>query len=305
MSVDEAQAKSLPSILVNETTGMVVSETHADNLWHPASLTKLMTVYLAFKAIRDGRLSLSTPVVMSSTSTSKPPSKLGLPVGHGLPLDDAIRITLTRSMNDVAAAIGETVAQGSEARFVTMMNSEARRLGMLSTTFTNASGLPDNDQVSTARDLAILAVALTRDFPQYDRYFSIPSLGYGSKVFRNTNSLVGKFPGITGMKTGYICASGFNLVNRAMIDGQRYITVVLGAASPKERERITVSLLGQVREVGSKRRLQSTPATTTSATDLRSFGCGKTFPGVTSTSRPSAQKAGPRYVYEALGSDID
>src|SRR5690606_20871690 len=136
-----------------------------------------------------------------------------------LTLSDALKITLTRSMNDIATAIGETVAGSDEPAFVRLMNQEAQRLGMHSTQFANASGLPDPVQVTTARDFAILATALSRDFPQFDGYFHIDAVTHGDKTFKNTNSLLKKFPDVTGMKTGYICSSGYNLVNRVVIDG--------------------------------------------------------------------------------------
>jgi D-alanyl-D-alanine carboxypeptidase len=297
-------AHAIPQILVDETTGNVIAETEADALWYPASLTKLMTAYLAFKAIAEGRLTDQTVVVMSDNAASKAPSKLGLPVGHGLTLSHALQITLTRSMNDVATAIGETVAGGTENEFVKLMNVEARRLGMFSTRFANASGLPDNSQVTTARDFALLAVAIGRDFPRFDSYFQIPSLSYGNKTFTNTNSLLKKYPGVSGMKTGFICSSGFNLVNRVTINNHRYISVVMGAGTVKERERLTVNMLGLIKDGSLGYPLRTAPATTKIPVNLKSFGCGKSYSIGKGTPKPS--KAAPvdqnsTYTYDFLG----
>jgi D-alanyl-D-alanine carboxypeptidase len=297
-------ARAIPQILVDETTGRVIAENEADALWHPASLTKMMTAYLAFKAISEGRLSSQSVVVMSTNAVSKAPSKLGLPVGHGLTLSDALKITLTRSMNDVATAIGEKVAAGDEPTFVRLMNQEAKRLGMLSTHFTNASGLPDPLQVTTARDFAILATALSRDFPQFDGYFQIESVSYGKKTFTNTNSLLKKFPGVTGMKTGYVCSSGYNLVNRVIINNHRYISVVMGAANGRERERLTVALLGLIPKSGEGYPLQSVLAKTKTAINLKKYACGKSYTVGKTTPKPAGYPVSVpavAYTYEYLG----
>lgn len=297
-------AYAVPQILVDETTGNVITETEADNLWYPASLTKLMTAYLAFKAIREGRLTTDSLVIMSENAASKAPSKLGLPVGHGLSLTQAIQITLTRSMNDVATAIGETVANGTETKFVKMMNQEAQRLGMSSTRFTNASGLPDALQVTTARDLAILAVRITRDFPEFDGYFHIKSIAYGNKTFTNTNSLLSKLPGVTGMKTGYTCSSGYNLVNRITIKGHQYISVVMGAGTVEERERMTINMLSLTTEGGVGYPLRSSQPQTKVPVDLKSFACGKSYTTGKGTAKPARAQLQPKakdYSYEFLG----
>ena len=298
-----ADAYAIPQILVDETTGRVIAETDADVLWHPASLTKLMTAYLAFKAIGEGHLTAQSVVIMSKNAASKAPSKLGLPVGYGLTLSDALKITLTRSMNDVATAIGETVADADEITFVRLMNLEAKRLGMQSTHFTNASGLPDPAQMTTARDFAILATAITRDFPQFDGFFYINSVTYGNRTFKNTNSLLNKLPGVTGMKTGYICSSGFNLVNRIVIGGHRYISVVMGAASVKERERLTTGLLGLIPNSGQGSPLRSAPASTDKPIDLKTFACGKSYTIGKTTPSPSKQVSvrADTYTYDHLG----
>lgn len=271
-------AYAVPQLLVDETSGEIVVSRDSDVLWHPASLTKLMTAHLAFEAIEQGRLSPDTPVVISHHAASMPPSKLGLPPGTSIPLDEALKVTLTRSMNDLATAIGETVAGGSEVDFVSLMNAEAKRLGMVSTRFTNASGLPDEAQVTTARDLALLAVAITRRHLSYEKYFSTQRLSYGSKVLKNTNTLLAKMPGTDGMKTGFVCSSGYNLINRITIRGHRYITVVMGAASVREREIMTGRMLSLVAAGPvSGPPLRPGAAFSTSVPDMSRYGCGKSY----------------------------
>lgn len=271
-------AMAVPQLLIDETNNEIILSRDADNMWHPASLTKLMTVHLAFNAIEEGKLSFQTPVIISENAASKPPSKLGLEVGKTIPLDQALKITITRSMNDIATAIGETVVHGSEQQFVVLMNAEARRLGMVNTNFTNANGLPDRKQVTTARDLALLAVEITRRHKQFDSFFSVETLTFGSRVLKNTNSLLAKLPGTDGMKTGFVCSSGFNLVNRIAIKGRRYITVVLGAASVREREMMTGRMLSLVAKGPSPGvPLHPSKAVETVAPDLSRYGCGKTY----------------------------
>jgi D-alanyl-D-alanine carboxypeptidase len=310
---------AVPQLLVDETTNEIILSRDADSMWHPASLTKLMTVHLAFTAIETGKLSLSTPVVISDNAASKPPSKLGLAVGQTIPLDEALKITLTRSMNDLATAIGETVAHGTEQQFVGLMNAEAKRLGMLSTHFTNASGLPDDDQVTTARDLALLAVEITRKHTQFDSYFSNDRLTYGSRVLKNTNTLLTKLPGTDGMKTGYVCSSGFNLINRITIKDHRYITVVMGAASVREREMMTGRMLSLV-ATGPYTGVSLRPgkAFETAVPDMSRYGCGKTYQAGKQAPKVSGdtdvfatalkqteerEKAPAPYVYGYMGSD--
>jgi D-alanyl-D-alanine carboxypeptidase len=269
-----------PKILVDVQTGTVLYEEDASKSWHPASVTKLMTANLAFKAIREGRATLRTPIVMTQHAASLPPSKLGLEVGHGLLLYDALRIMLTRSMNDVASAIAENLA-GSEASFVAEMNTEAARLGMRGTRFTNPSGLPDASQVSTAEDLAILARHILLSYPESLPLFSIPELKVAGKTLKNTNGLIGKFEGADGMKTGYICSSGFNLVSTAQRNGRRLLSIVLGAPNTHKREKAASNLLeyGFKNASHSIRGLNSTVTAPSNASDMRKWQCGKTYPG--------------------------
>lgn len=290
-------ALASPKILVDIQTGEVLYEEDASQSWHPASLTKLMTANLAFKAVREGRISDMTPIVMTAHAASVPPSRLGIPAGHGLMLGDALRIMLTRSMNDVATAIGENLA-GSEVGFVAAMNAEASRLGMKGTHFANASGLPDPSQVSTAEDLAILARHIIREYHERMPLFSIPELSVSGKTFRNTNGLIGKYDGADGMKTGYVCSSGFNLVSTAERNGRRLVSVVLGAPNPKQREMASARMLDygfEAKRAGGTS-LTSEAASPRPAADMKDWRCGKSYPGFSvalKSAAPSMEVAVP------------
>jgi D-alanyl-D-alanine carboxypeptidase len=268
-------ASARPSLSVDVDTGTVISAHEKDRSWHPASVTKLMTATVVLEAVRAGRMSMDTPIVFSDNAAATQPSKLGLAPGSTLPLGVALRIMLTRSMNDVAVAIAETTA-GSETSFAKFMNLKAAALGMRGTHFVNASGLHDPRQVSTAADLAILARHLVIDLPESAPLFGIPSVSYAGKTLRNTNGLVGHYDGIRGMKTGYVCASGFNLVGLAERGQRRIITVVLGAPNPKTRERNTATLLDDAfASVPHGAILSSDVKVPSPAIDLKTKGCGK------------------------------
>jgi len=231
--------------LVAETrTGRVLIAANADEPRYPASLTKMMTLYMVFEALREGRLQLSTPIRMSEEAASRPPSKLGLPVGASLTTEQAILALVTKSANDVAAAIAEHLG-GSEERFAQMMTMRARAIGMTRTTFRNASGLPDPDNVSTARDLATLGLRLLRDFPNRYHYFSTVHFNWGRIAIRNHNRMLGDYAGADGIKTGYIRASGFNIVTSAERDGIRLVGVTMGGSSWVERDQHMGALLDQ------------------------------------------------------------
>ena len=268
-----------PRLLVDMQSGDVLFSEDAAVSWHPASLTKLMTAYLAFKAVREGRATGQTPIVMTEHAASVPPSKLGIAPGSGLRLDDALSIMLTRSMNDVATAIAENLSP-SESAFVEDMNREAARLGMHGTRFTNASGLPDVRQVSTAEDLAILSIRILSEFPERRWMFGVPELSVAGRTLRNTNGLIGRFAGSDGMKTGYVCGSGFNVVSTATRNGRRLVAVVLGAPDPRTREKAAAAMLNfgfkTERPIGH---ISSTAAGSSDAVDMSKWGCGKTYPG--------------------------
>nr|WP_250807101.1 D-alanyl-D-alanine carboxypeptidase family protein [Neorhizobium tomejilense] len=268
-------ATARPAISVDVDSGTVISAHEIDRSWHPASVTKLMTALIAFEMIKANKLTMSSPVVFSEHAASTPPSKLGVSAGSTIPLEQALRIMLTRSMNDVAVAIAETVA-GNETNFARLMNLKATSIGMRGTRFVNASGLHDPRQVSTAADLAILGRHIVLDFPDHADLFGMPSVSYGKKVLKNTNGLVGHYAGARGLKTGYVCAAGFNLVGYAERDGRRIVTVVLGAPSARQRERETTQLLEEAFAAGGGLvALTSGAPAPSAAIDLRSFGCGK------------------------------
>jgi D-alanyl-D-alanine carboxypeptidase len=232
------------SIIVDARTGNVLSSVNPDELRHPASLTKMMTLYMLFEALRDRRVSLDQLVPISAHAASMAPTKLGLMPGSRLTVQEAILGLVTKSANDAAAALSELMG-GSEDRFAQMMTLRARALGMSRTTFRNASGLPDPDQTTTARDLAVLARRLIADFPGYYGYFSTPSFTYHRRVIYNHDHLLESYPGADGLKTGYTEASGYNLTTSAARGGVRLVGVVLGAKSGGERDLHMAALLDQ------------------------------------------------------------
>jgi D-alanyl-D-alanine carboxypeptidase len=223
------------AIVVDARTGTVLSAMNPDAPRHPASLTKMMTLYLAFEALRDRRIDLDTPVPVSVHAASMVPTKLGLIPGTRLSVEQAILGMVTLSANDAAAALGELLG-GDEARFAQMMTLRARALGMTHTVFENASGLPDPNQVTTASDMALLARHLIQDFPDEYHYFSTPNFQFHGRTVWNHDTMLRTYPGADGLKTGYTEASGRNLVTSAVRSNVRLIGVVLGAASNGERD---------------------------------------------------------------------
>ncbi len=222
------------TIVVDAKTGAVLSEQNADQANYPASLTKMMTLYLVFDALERHQLTLKQPIAVSRHAATQAPSRLGLTAGQTITVEQAILALVTKSANDAAVAIGEELG-GTESRFAEMMTQRARRLGMSSTTFRNASGLPNPSQVTTARDIATLGRALWRDFPQYYPYFSRDRFTYRGRVIANHNVLLRTYPGADGIKTGYIRASGYNLAASAVRNGRRIVAVVLGGRTSRER----------------------------------------------------------------------
>lgn len=233
-----------PFISVDVTTGRILEHHKAFERWYPASLTKLMTAYVIFRAMSRGEISPNKHITISEYAAKAPAYRSGYKAGSVLTLDTALKITMVKSTNDLAIAMSEAVA-GSQKAFVQQMNAEAQRLGMFGTHFANASGLPNTQNYSTARDIALLAVQIRREFPQYAHYFSIPAIDFGNKqkIQFNSNNLIGRFNGIDGMKTGFICASGFNLVASATRNKRTIIAVILGANNVSEREEKAAQLL--------------------------------------------------------------
>ena len=232
------------SMVIDASSGAVLEAVNADELRHPASLTKLMTLYMLFEALRDRRLTLGELVPVSYHAASQAPSKLGLTPGTRITVEEAILGLVTKSANDAASALGELLG-GNEDRFGQMMTLRARALGMNRTIFRNASGLPDPEQVTTARDLAVLARHLITDFPGYYGYFSTPNFVFHGRTIYNHDRMLQTYPGADGMKTGYTEASGHNLITSAERGGVRLVGVVLGAASNPERDYHMTALLDQ------------------------------------------------------------
>lgn len=230
------------SIVVDADTGAVLHEENADTRNFPASLTKIMTLYMLFEAIDTGRIKLDTELPVSAHAQKQEPSKLNLRKGQTIKARDAILALVTKSANDVAVVVAEAVG-GSETRFARMMTVKALALGMKRTQFRNASGLPDDRQLSSARDMSILARALMRNFPRYYPYFSTEQFAYKGEIYGNHNGLLGTYDGVDGIKTGYIRASGFNLVASAERNGRRIIGVVFGGKTSAWRNKHMVGLL--------------------------------------------------------------
>ncbi|PZP48205.1 MAG: D-alanyl-D-alanine carboxypeptidase [Agrobacterium fabrum] len=235
-------ANANPKMVVDVKTGKVISHQEAFRKWYPASLTKLMTAYIAFSQMKAGKISPQTEVVMSKKAADQPASKMYFKPGQKLTMDSALKLLLIKSANDIAVAIAETIG-GTSDNFVAQMNAQAQRLGMSSTRYINANGLPGKGQYTTARDLALLALIIKREFPEYAHYFSLEGVSTGKKNYANFNMLVGRFDGADGMKTGFICASGFNQVSSAVRNGRSVITVVLGADSLAGRTDQSADLL--------------------------------------------------------------
>lgn len=231
------------SIVICAETGKVHHEKDADAITHPASLTKMMTLYLTFKALRDGKLSFNQILPVSKRASEAAPCKLWLKAGSTITVRQAILGAVTESANDASIVLAEAIANGSEDHFAAMMTQQARRLGMSKTVFKNAHGLPNKLQVTTARDMATLSRALYKHFPEYFKFFKEQQFVYKGKVHPNHNRLLGKIPGLDGIKTGFINASGFNLAASVVRDNRRIIAVVMGGESAAGRNKQMVKLL--------------------------------------------------------------
>lgn len=239
-----AAASKLTSILVDATDGRVLEDTNADLQRYPASLTKMMTLYLTFEALDEGRVSLDQQLSVSPRAAAQSPTKLGLRAGQTIPLESAVLGLVTKSANDAAMVLAENIA-GTEENFAVKMTGKAHALGMTQTVFRNASGLPDPDQVTTARDMSTLALSLLYHYPHYYHYFSVKEFYYKGRPIANHNRLLGVCDGVDGIKTGYTRASGFNLVASAQRGNRRLIGVVLGAPSSQVRNAMMTDLLEQ------------------------------------------------------------
>lgn len=242
LAATAVNAFALPQLLIDMRTNEVLYENEAGIPWHPASLTKLMTALIAFEAIETGQATLSTPVITSANALSVEPSRLGLPEGTAITLEDALYMLVVKSANDIAVAIGETIA-GSEPAFVEMMNARAAIMGLSGTHFVNPHGLHDPAQVTTARDIAMIALTIKARFPQYDALFSTRTVALGDSRSHSNNELLTGFAGTDGMKTGYVCASGLNIVATVTRGGRQLMAITLGASSSRERGEMTAQML--------------------------------------------------------------
>ncbi|MEE2878735.1 MAG: D-alanyl-D-alanine carboxypeptidase family protein [Pseudomonadota bacterium] len=237
-----AIAEKYASIVVDADTNEVLHARHADAPRYPASLTKAMTLYMLFDALKAGEVTFNERLPVSRHAASQPPSSLRLSPGSTISVRDAIDALVTKSANDVAAVVGERLG-GTESRFATLMTAKAKTFGMNNTTFRNASGLPDTRQLSTARDMAILAERLLEDHADYYHYFSRASFTYGNRSYKNHNNLLKSVDGVDGIKTGYTRASGFNLMASAKRDGRRVVAIMFGGSTSKSRDAHVTDLI--------------------------------------------------------------
>jgi len=238
----ERSAPPYAHIVVDAETGKVISQSDADRTLYPASLTKIMTLLLVFEALDAKKVTLRSPVLFSTNAANMPPSKIGLKAKQSISIDNAIKSLVTKSANDVSVALAEKIG-GSESRFAQMMNLRARQIGMTQTHFVNASGLHNPRQISSARDMAKLAMYAMKNYPHYYHYFSLKEFAFNGKVHKNHNHLMKTYRGMDGMKTGYIAASGFNLVATAKQGNTRLIGVVFGGRSANTRNTQMANIL--------------------------------------------------------------
>lgn len=237
-----ASAEKYASIVIDMETGQVLHARHADEPRYPASLTKTMTLYMVFDALKSGELKLNERMTVSRNAASQPPSSLRLRAGSTITVKDAVYALVTKSANDVAVVVAERLG-GTESRFATLMTAKARAMGMSNTTFRNASGLPDTQQISTARDMAVLAERVLEDHADYYGYFSNTKFTWGRATYKNHNGLIGKVAGVDGIKTGYTRASGFNLMASAKRRGRRVIAVMFGGSTARSRDQHVTDLI--------------------------------------------------------------
>jgi len=273
MALGDASAQATPYLVVDADSDQVLMQNEATAPWYPASLTKLMTVYVALEAVRNGKLTLDTPLIMSARAARMPPSKMGFRPGTEVTLDNALKMLMVKSPNDVAVMVAEGVS-GSVEAFAGDMNSDAQRLGLHESHFVNPNGLQNPGHVSSARDMAIIARALLREFPDEAGLFSIGALQLGNRYIPNHNGLLGRYPGADGMKTGFTCPAGFNVVASASHSGRRLIVVVLGAPTAKSRNQEAADLFDRGFAMGGgSGSLESLPTGSGAAPNMRADVC--------------------------------
>jgi D-alanyl-D-alanine carboxypeptidase len=273
LALGAASVQATPYLVVDADSDQVLMENEATAPWYPASLTKLMTVYVALDAVRSGKLTFDTPLVMSARAARMPPSKMGFRPGTEVTLDNALKMLMVKSPNDVAVMVAEGVAGSIEA-FADDMNADAQRLGLHESHFVNPNGLHNPDHVSSARDMAIIARALLREFPDHADLFSIGAIQLGRQYIPNHNGLLGRYPGADGMKTGFTCPAGFNVVASANHSGRRLIVVVLGAPRAKARNQEAADLFDRGFAMGGGNgSLESLPSGSGAAPNMRADVC--------------------------------
>ena len=241
-AIASSPARATPALTMDVASGEVLYQQDATEPWFPASTTKLMTVYVALTAVREHKIAMDTPLVYSARARSMPPSKMGFQVGTQVTLENALRMLMVKSANDIAVTVAEGVS-GSVEAFADDMNTTAGRLGLRESHFVNPNGLPNPRHFSSARDMALIARALYRDFPEERSLFDIYALSFGSQIIPNHNNLLGRYPDVDGMKTGFTCAAGFNVVASAYRDGRRVVVVVMGAPNVATRTAKVAALL--------------------------------------------------------------
>ena len=273
LALGAASAQATPYLVVDADSDQVLMENEATAPWYPASLTKLMTVYVALDAVRNGKLTLDTPLIMSARAARMPPSKMGFRPGTEVTLDNALKMLMVKSPNDVAVMVAEGVS-GSVEAFADDMNADAQRLGLHESHFVNPNGLHNPDHVSSARDMAMIARALLREFPNHADLFSIGALQLGRQYIPNHNGLLGRYPGADGMKTGFTCPAGFNVVASANHHGRRLIVVVLGAPTARSRNQEAADLFDRGFAMGGGNgSLESLPSGSGTPPDMRADVC--------------------------------
>ncbi len=273
LALGAASAQATPYLVVDADSDQVLMENEATAPWYPASLTKLMTVYVALDAVRSGKLTLDTPLVMSARAARMPPSKMGFRPGTQVTLDNALKMLMVKSPNDIAVMVAEGVSGSIEA-FADEMNADAQRLGLHELHFVNPNGLHNPDHVSSARDMALIARALLREFPDHADLFSIGAIQLGRQYIPNHNGLLGRYPGADGMKTGFTCPAGFNVVASANHNGRRLIVVVLGAPSARSRNQEAADLFDRgFASGGNNGSLESLPPGSGGPPNMRADVC--------------------------------
>lgn len=259
-------ASKKAEIVIDAETGEILHEENATETRFPASITKVMTLYMLFEAMENGQINIDDQLIFSKNAASQPPTKLGVKAGNSIDIETAIMALVVKSSNDVAVAIAERLA-GSEAEFARQMTSKAKDIGMINTNFANASGLPNNAQYTSAEDLAKLAIAIRRDFPREFHYFATESFEFAGQNLNNHNHLVGKVDGVDGLKTGYINSSGYNLATTSVRDGKVLVTIVMGGKSWRTRdERVTELIEQSYADLGIRSKLASLDSTETAFT---------------------------------------